>query len=170
MEIIFFNDYTEIGKYMYEKANAGYNVTATLFLDDTIGLMKDLISYKDVRISGINVAQMECNGYSKEYYVTLSKDLTLDIEPAWNVKGYLSAEPDIMLIDGNASSSILKDIPRRKCREIYIAETVSEEYSCEDDENELLDIIFENAKIVTDDNDEPIGIAFNVNNILKMFI
>ena len=105
MEILFFNDYTEIGEYMYEKANDGCNITATLFLEDTIGLMRDLMSYEDIEIGGIDVAQMEYNGYSKEYYVTLSEDLVLDVEPAWNVKGYLSAEPDIMLIDGNASST-----------------------------------------------------------------
>lgn len=166
MEILFFNDYTEIGEYMYEKANDGCNITATLFLEDTIGLMRDLMSYEDIEIGGIDVAQMEYNSYSKEYYVTLSEDLVLDVEPAWNVKGYLSAEPDIMLIDGNASSTIIKDIPHSKCREIYIGETQLEECNCEDD-SELLDIVFDNAKIVTDDNNNPIGIAFNVNDILK---
>ena len=167
MEVLYFKDYTEIGKYMYDKANDGCNITATLFLEDTLELMRDLLSYEDVEIGGIDVAQMEYHGYSKEYYITLSDDLTLDIEPAWHINGYLSAEPDIMLIDGNASSAIVKDIPIDNCIEIYIGENpVDENDNNDDDDDELLDVIFDNAKIITE-NDKPIGISFNVTDILK---
>lgn len=164
MEILFFNGYAEIGEHMYKKANDGCNITATLFLEDAIGLMKDLMSYEDIEIGGVNVAKTEYNGYSKEYYVTLSEDLVLDVEPAWNDKCYLSAEPDIMLIDGNANSAIIKDIPHSQCREIYIGESPSEEYAYDE---ELLNSILDKAKIVTDDDDIPVGIAFNINDILK---
>lgn len=186
MEILYFNDYAEIGEYMYEKANIGFNITATLFLEDTIGLMRDLMSYENIEIGGIDVAQMEYNGYSKEYYVTLSEDLVLDIEPAWNTRRncYLYAEPDIMLIDGEANSAIIKDVPKDKCTEIYIgAQTKDNSDECtfgetcnvkdnmaktvREDKNDLFDVIFENATIIKDDEDEPIGISFKVQDILN---
>lgn len=154
MEILFFNDYKEIGEYMYNKAILGHNITATLFFDDAVGLMRYLLQYDSIDIGGIDIASMEYNGYSKEYYVTLSEDLTLDVEEAWHIDKYLMAEPDIMLIDGNASSTIIKDISKDNCREIYIGNSCSED--------DFLDAIFDNAKIITNEKDEAVGISFDI--------
>lgn len=154
MEILFFNDYKDIGEYMYNKAILGHNTTATLFFDDAIGLMRYLLQYDSIDIGGIDIASMECNGYSKEYYVTLSEDLTLDVEKAWHVDKYLMTEPDIMLIDGNASSTIIKDISKDNCKEIYIGSSRNED--------DFLDTIFDNAKIITNEKDEAVGISFDI--------
>lgn len=156
MEILFFNDYKDIGEYMYNKAILGHNITATLFFDDAVGLMKYLLQYDSVDIGGIDIASIECNGYSKEYYITLSEDLTLDVEKAWHIDKYLMTEPDIMLIDGNASSTIIKDIPKDNCKEIYIGNSHNED--------DLLDTIFDNAKIITNEKDEAVGFGFNITN------
>ncbi|MDO5398772.1 MAG: hypothetical protein Q4G33_12670 [bacterium] len=154
MEILFFNNYKEIGEYMYNKAIFGHNITAALFFDDAVGLIRYLLQYDNIDIGGIDIAAMEYNGYSKEYYVTLSEDLTLDVEEAWHIDKYLMAEPDIMLIDGDASSAIIKDISKDNCREIYIGNGCSKD--------DLLDVIFDNAKIVTNEKDEAVGISFEI--------
>ena len=128
MEILNFEEYTTIADYMYDEADNGQNVTATLFFDDAVNLMKELIAYECVVVGAIDIAKSEYNGYTKEYYVTLSEDMVMDISPAWNGRIYLNAEPDIMLIDGNASSAIIRNVPLENCKEIYINDT-----SCECD-------------------------------------
>ena len=59
-----------------------------------------------------------------------------------------------MLIDADANSKIIKDIPSYKCREIYIGDDDFDEY----DESE--DAMLDNVKVVTDDDDNPVGMAF----------
>lgn len=168
MKILNFINYAEVSEYMLEKAKCGKNVTATLFLDEAIELMRNLMSYEEIEVGCIEIEQEEYNGYSKEYYVSLSNDMVLIVEQAWCKEGYLYAEPDIMLIDGDANSKILKGIPDDKCREIYVGESqqVVDEY-CEDTKENLFTVLFDNAKLIKDSEDNPIGISFNVNDILN---
>lgn len=161
-----FKDYKDLSEYMYAKASDGINITATLFFEDTISLIKELLLNDDIEIGGINIAQEEYTGYSKEYYITLSDDLILDVAPAHNGKLYLNAEPDMMLIHGDASSSIIRDIDDDICREIYIGSEIDDEMP-ESEFDEMLDLIFDNAKVIKNKDDEPIGIAIDIGSILK---
>lgn len=161
-----FEDYTDLSEYMYEKANDGINITATLFFEDATSLIKALLLNDDIVIGGINIAQEEYAGYSKEYYITLSDDLTLDVTPAHNGKLYLNAEPDMMLIHGDASSSIIRDVDDDICREIYIGSEIDDE-TAESEFDEMLDLILDNAKVVKNNNKEPIGISIDIGSILK---
>ena len=151
---------------MYEKAADGINITATLFFEDATSLIKALLLNDYIEIGGINIAQEEYTGYSKEYYITLSDDLTLDVTPAHNGKLYLNAEPDIMLIHGDASSSIIRDVDDDICREIYIGSETDDE-TPESEFDEMLDLILDNAKVVKNKNKEPIGISIDIDSILK---
>lgn len=161
-----FKDYKDLSEYMYTKANDGINITATLFFEDATSLIKALLLNNDIIIGGINIAQEEYTGYSKEYYITLSDDLILDVTPAHNGKLYLNTEPDMMLIHGDASSSIIKDIDDDICREVYIGSEIDDEMP-ESEFDEMLDLIFDNAKVIKNKGDEPIGIAIDIGSILK---
>lgn len=161
-----FKDYKDLSEYMYTKASNGISVTATLFFEDTTSLIKALLLNDDIEIGGINIAQEEYTGYSKEYYITLSNDLTLDVTPAHNGKLYLNAEPDMMLIHGDASSSIIRDIDDNICREIYIGSEIDDE-TLDSKFDEMLDLVFDNAKVVKNEDNEPIGIAIDIGSILK---
>lgn len=162
-----FKDYKDLSEYMYTKASDGINITATLFFEDTTSLIKALLLKDDIEIGGINIAQEEYTGYSKEYYITLSEDLILDVTPAHNGKLYLNAEPDMMLIHGDASSSIIRDIDDDICREIYIGSEIDDDEMPESEFDEMLDLIFDNAKVIKSKDDEPIGIAIDIGSILK---
>lgn len=162
-----FKDYKDLSEYMYTKASDGINITATLFFEDAISLIKELLLNDDIDIGGINIAQEEYTGYSKEYYITLSDDLILDVTPAHNEKLYLNAEPDMMLIHGDASSSIIKDIDDDICREIYIGSEIDDYEMPESEFDEMLDLLFDNAKVIKNKDDEPIGITIDIGSILK---
>lgn len=162
-----FKDYKDLSEYMYMKANDGINITATLFFEDATSLIKVLLLNDDIIIGGINIAQEEYTGYSKEYYITLSDDLTLDVTPAHNGKLYLNAEPDIMLIHGDASSSIIRNIDDDIYREIYIGSEIDDDEMLESESDEMLDLIFDNAKVVKNKKGEPTGIAIDIGSILN---
>lgn len=173
MDRMTFNTYNELAEYMFTKADDGYNITSTLFVGDAMELLKMLMRYEEIDIGEINISQPEYNGYDKEYYISLSSDMTLNVQAAQVDGIYIYAEPDIMLIHGYASSSIIKKMNRDDCVEIYIRDSVSgddlyfdndEDYNY--NENDVLNTLFDNAELIKDSTGEPIGISID---IVKLF-
>lgn len=125
-----FDDYEELSDYMIDKAQDGFYTVAVLFYDDALGLLRELMRYDDVKTEVLDIEPKEYDGYDKEYYVSLADDMVVSVEPAYSDGRYLSAEADITLIHGDASSAIIKNIPDDKCLEIYIG--ISDYMDCYD--------------------------------------
>ena len=132
MKRLYFEDFASCADYMIEKSKNGVNVTAALFYDEALELIREFMVYSDIEVGGIAIAPLCYDGYDKEYYITLSCYGTLDVEPAWNDDRYLDADADLMLVCGDASCFILKDIPIEQCREIYIGIEEDTEEDCGD--------------------------------------
>lgn len=108
-----FDDFAELGNYMYELANEESQVvTAVLLCDDAIKLIKWLILYDDVTVGSISIENEDYHGYDKEFYITLDTDLVLDVVPAYQLQtdktaeGYLPLESDVVLYGGDVSSKL----------------------------------------------------------------
>lgn len=164
MKKIVFNSCEAMAVNMIENACDGKITYTILFYDEAIEVMRHIISLSpDISFGGINITPVEYNGYDKEYFVVLSDDLTLDIEPAWHEKnqyhnaGYLGFDSDLIYIDSNANHDVLKDIELYKCYDAFIDEdnphTEHEECcerckreKCQENESEssidLIDAIF----------------------------
>lgn len=157
----FFSNYKALSDYMHSKVLDGTSIVATLFLNDTISLMKELLTYDDVEIGSIDVAQEEYSGYLKEYYIILTRDMILDITPAHNGNIYLEVDPDMMLIHGDASSSIIKTMRNDKWSEIYIGS----------EDNELArEFPLSETETMLDENDsktETPGTSIYIDSIFK---
>ena len=162
-----FEDYNDLSEYMYIKASDGANITTVLFFEDAKFLVKALLLNDDVEIGGIDIADEEYNGYTKEYYITLSDDLILDVTPAHNGEAYLNPEPDVMLIHGDASSSIIKHIDDNICSEIYIGSETDIDEISDSKLDEMIDLVLDNAKVIKDEDDEPLGITIDIGAILN---
>lgn len=168
----FFGDYEELSDYMIDKAQDGYYTVAVLFYNEALGLLRELMSYDDIELEALDIKPEEYDGYDKEYYVSLADDMVASVEPAYVDGRYLNAEADLTLIDGDASSAIIKNIPENKCREIYIgiSEDEMEGYdfdSIYDDEDDELDEVFENAELLKNKSDNIIGIKIDAESLFK---
>lgn len=152
----YFKNCEELSNYMVDKALHGYYTVAVLFYDNAIDLLRELMRYDDINLESIDIQPVEYKGYDKEYYVSIADDMIVSVEPAFVDGRYLNAEADLTLINGDASSTIIKDISENKCREIYIGIFDGEEnYDCKseyDYKADELDNIFKNAELVKDKN------------------
>lgn len=178
MKRLVLSDISELAEYMIGKVAEEFNVTATLFYDDAVALTRELMSYEDIDVGCLEIMTPEYNGYKKEYYVTLSEDNVLAVEPAWKDGKYLNAEPDLMIIDGDASHKIVEDIPVGNCRELYIGieeddtdccgECCGDCTNCDNDSsNDVLDELLENTKLIYDDNKNVVGFSMSAEQLFK---
>ena len=106
-----FSDYDALADYMFECAYDGQYVVATLFYSDAKELLHELMLNPDIEVMDVVLEHPSSNGYDKEYYLELNRDLRLTVEPAFVDGRYLDTECDFMLIDGDASSVILRGVP-----------------------------------------------------------
>lgn len=174
MDRMIFNTYDKLAEYMFNKAGDGFDITSTLFAEDATELLRFLTKYDEVYIGEINVAQPEYGDYNKEYYVSLSGDMVLTIQPAWYGDEYIYAEPDIMLIHGEASSSIVKMLSLENCIEIYIHNGIyisdaeiehGAKHRC--DKDDVVDALFDNAELIKDSSGDPVGISIDIVKLFK---
>lgn len=161
MEKIVFNDYETLADIMLDAADNGDITYAVCFFDDAVKLLKELMAFDKTSVGGIEIADTEYNGYSKEYYVSLDGDYIIDVQPALNDNGtYFSFESEKVYIVGDANSAIIKNIDDDKCYEIEF------DLDC-DKYCDLLDTVFDNTKIVRDYNGNPVGIGVDVFSLLS---
>lgn len=175
MKINLFNNHKELSDYMIDNALDGLYTVAVLFYEDAIRLTKELMINAGVEAIALDIEPTEYNGYDKEYYVSLNEDMTVFVEPAFVDGRYLDAEADLTLIDGNANSAILKHIQGIKCFEIRIGEKYNDmSYddfnNCCYCDNNLLDYIFENAKLIKDNKGLTVGIEIDKTPIFEYLI
>ena len=131
MKCKYFDSHRDLADYMYEKAYDDENyVVSVLFYEDAIKLMRELVKKDDVKVVAVDVAPVEYNGYDKEYYVSLTDDMYLAVEPAYSETNerYLATDADILLIHGDANSRILGTIDFRRCKEIGIKPSEYDEF------------------------------------------
>lgn len=110
MDKLKFADYTEFGNYIYQLAKEdGYSVTAILFSDEIVELLKWILLYDDINVGKINIEQDDCDEYRRDYYITVNNDLTIDVLPAYTYdteKTYNEINSDIVFYNKNIDSNI----------------------------------------------------------------
>lgn len=117
-----FSDCQKLAQYMMEQAQDGNFTVAVLFYKEANELLRELLYYEDVETDLINIQPYEYSDYDKEYYVTLSDDMFICVEPGYLYDQYLELDADIVLIDNEANTKIISDLEDEKCIEIYIGE------------------------------------------------
>ena len=110
MEIVKFKDLAELGDYIYSLAtDESETVTAVMFREDTLKLFEILLEHKNIDIGDIEIWNE--TDYYEEYYISLTDDLQLNIEPIHKHGEIHSAEADVVLFDGDVSSKIIAENP-----------------------------------------------------------
>ena len=139
MDTICFLSHEDLAEYMGEKALDGKAVTAALFYEDAKALLKELACFEDTTLENIEIHEPVWNGYDKEFYVTIDKDMCVWAEEAYHeveetgFKGYYRFGGDdvIALIGSDANSQIIKAAEGSS----YIAEIeIDADACCECDE------------------------------------
>lgn len=134
MEILKFSSISELAEYMIGRVADKEFIVATLFFDKATELIRCLLRYDDVHIGSVDISDFEYTGYLDEYYISLTDDYTLCVEPALVDNRYLRTDASLMLIDGDAKHSIVNVNSDSECVEIEF----KNEYIALDD----LDIVF----------------------------
>ena len=115
MELLRFEDYAELGNYMYETALDGEAISAVLYYDDMVDIMRWLLEYEDIDVGNIQIIEE----YTHEYYVTLDEFLYLNIKPVIDDNGNTIKENvDVMLFDGDVPNTIALHNPDCEQKEI----------------------------------------------------
>lgn len=142
MEKLYIEDIADLAKFMVDEASEGHHAIATLFFDRAKELVKELICC-NADIGYIELCDYDFNNYEREYYVSLSNDMMLFVEKAWNEEEqlYLQTMPDLMLLDGDASYGIVVANPDADFIELDFVDEV--EIEIEEDIEIETDIEFE---------------------------
>lgn len=127
MEMIYFTDYAELGKYLYNLATEYKTASAVLFKKDIIGLLRWLMEYNEIELSHIEIKDEFVDSYSKEYYLTIDNDLFVTIKPVYDedTDSIIPCYSDIVLFDSEVSSKIA--IENEHCEQIEISIAESDE-------------------------------------------
>lgn len=124
MEQVFLNHIDTLADAMCGEAFKEKTVYAVLFYEQAIDLMRSIMDYDCVELCDIEIAPGDVNGYYHEYYVVLDSEMILHVQPAWHEKnkysceGYYDFDADLVYIDGDANSSILRGQDMSNCFEI----------------------------------------------------
>lgn len=168
MEKIIFNDYKTLADIMLKSADAGNTTYVVCFFENAVKLLKELMSFKETTIGGIEIAEENYRGYSKEYYISLGDDYIIDVQPAYdkNLKdgkgAYYMFEAEKVFIDGDANSAIIKNIDKNICYEI--------EFNTDETGNsyDILDMLLENTKIIKNSEEKLAGIGIDTIALLSI--
>lgn len=118
MRHLSFIDTEELADYMIDHIEDKHYIVAVLFYEQARDLMKDLLAYADVDCESIEISPEYYNGYADEYYVTLTNEYVLFVEPAKSENTYLCTDAKLLLIDGDANSRIIDRNEGSECVEI----------------------------------------------------
>ena len=168
-----FKTYADLSRYMIETSEEDTFIVATLFYEDAIELMHEILKDGDIVVEAIEIKPEIYNGYNREYYVSLS-GLTLSIEPAYSGNRYLRTDADIMLLEGSVSSEILPYVDIDNCVEISIG--INYDYDYEDDigEDDIDDyeykIPFDSFRYVDKSDKSKVSVLMDTDVFIKTFI
>lgn len=105
-------NYEDFANIMTGFARDGNDICCITYADNTFNLLRELMSCRDVIPKGINIEWEEVNGYDKEYFVELTKEMFLFIEPAYHEDneyheaGYYNTWADMIFVDMDADERI----------------------------------------------------------------
>lgn len=119
---ITFENLKELSDCMYiESKKHKLYIVSTVFYKDAVGLIKHLLSdHEDININIVDIEPCDFKGYDREYYISLSEDLDLSVEPAYKNDAYLDTECDVMLINENAHYNIVLKNDTSECIETMV--------------------------------------------------
>lgn len=140
MKIDKFESYEDLCEHMITLAQNGFHSVAVLLFDDAILLLKEFMRYEDLKTGLLNIASPSYDKYTKEYYVSLSEDMVVSVEPAYASGKYLNAEADITFLHGDVHSSITEQADLKNCHELKIGNDGIDDIDNIDDINDKNDI------------------------------
>lgn len=131
-------------------ASYGYSATAALFYNEAKELIQELILLDDdITVTNLDLSEPDMRGYDKEYYVVVSSDYELSVEPAYVDGKYLDSETYAMFIDSDACSRITAYKDYKVCIAAYINKDDCDDYyedeyddCCEDSEFGKIHFLF----------------------------
>lgn len=130
-----FNSYDDLSNYMMDMANDGFNIVTVTHYKEALLLLRKLLHFEKLKVGIIDIAEPHYNNYDKEYYVSVSEDMFVSVEPAYVNGKYLDSEADIALLHESASSSILKHLDCKNCYELNIPNIDEHTINKSDSEN-----------------------------------
>lgn len=109
MKRVYFGTMEELAEFMFIEAIGGHSALAVLFYDEAKELMRELLRCDEIDAYGIEIHPAEWDGYDKEYYITLSDDLDLFVEKAYQADRdrYLGFEDDCLILGSGVNSKII---------------------------------------------------------------
>ena len=135
---IYVHDIDALSDVMLDAAYDGKVVYAALFYEEAIELMRCILDCIEVDVDAINIASGDLNGYYKEFFVSISPDLILNVEPAWrgdeggSDSGYLWFDADVLFIDAKADARILIGQDAENCIKVeFVDEEHADQIACE---------------------------------------
>ena len=138
MKKIIIDDLSDIAFIMYEKVQEDMCIDATFvgLYDDAIAVIKELLMYDEVSIYDVTIVPEEMDGYNKEYYISLDKDMNIWCTKAYNVEDncYIYDETDCLFIADDCNSVILKQMGYDKTNAYEVSYGLDDE-TCECDGN-----------------------------------
>lgn len=167
MEHIAFAQIGDLAEYMINRVEDKEYIVAALFFDNAVELMRSLLLYDEVRIGTIEISDIEYDGYTGEYYVSLMDDYTLCVERALSDNKYLRTDAALLLLDGDVKYAIVEANDASECVEIVIGDDDCEEPECTDTVD-MIDRIFDAIKLVFDSENHTTSFAFDGNALYDL--
>ena len=167
MEKKIFQDAASLAEYMVDNVEHRHYIVATLFFDEAQELLRELLLYDNISIGTIEIEDKLFDDYCGEYYISLTEEYILSVEKAFKYDQYLITEAELMLIDSDASSRIIRINSSSDFIEIeidYAKFDEVEQCSFDDDEftyDEFEDELFDNAELIYDGEGNAIGIRMD---------
>lgn len=113
MRTVLRTNYENFANAMVGFAREGDGVCCVTYEQNTYNLLKELLAHKEVIPCGIDVQNESISGYDKEYYIMLTKELYLFIEPAYHEDneyhkaGYYEDFSDMIFVDEDVRGEVL---------------------------------------------------------------
>ena len=131
MKTVKFSSIDEMAYDMVQHAESGKDITAVMFYEDAGKLLKELLAFSNVKPGFIELEDSAYDGYEKEYYISLIREIDCEefsifVEKAYksglgfnrDKTGYLFTDCDIAYLHGEVHSSIIPQICAKKVFEV----------------------------------------------------
>lgn len=126
-----FFDVCAVIEKMFNKAMNGQSSTLVCFYDDVVTALQQLIADPNTVVKDVEIESPDCDGYDREYYISLDDEYELYICPGYGDKAhgykenkYLFHITDNLFIVDDASVEILDSIATN---DTYIVEYAHKE-------------------------------------------
>lgn len=112
MRTVLKTNYEDFADIMVGFARDGNHLCCATYVQNTFDLLRALMNHEEVTPMTIEIHSEELDGYDKEYYIELTKDMELFVEPAYREKnehheaGYICSWADMIFVDMDADDEI----------------------------------------------------------------